>query len=137
MRDPSPVPVVAIINTSPDVVEMLRAVLERAGMVVVSAYTHDIRDGRVDLEHFMRVHEPEVVVYDIAPPYDANWKLFVHLCRARVMRSRQFVLTSTNARQVDALAGSNQHVYEVVGKPVDLDRIVAAVKEALRARPTR
>jgi DNA-binding NtrC family response regulator len=137
MRDPSPVPVVAIINTSPDLVEMLRSVLERAGMVIVSAFTHDIRDGRVNLEQFMHLHEPEVVVYDIAPPYETNWNLFVHLCRTSVMQSRQFVITSTNAQQVEALAGSNQHVYEVVGKPVDLDQIVTAVKEALRARPTR
>jgi DNA-binding NarL/FixJ family response regulator len=137
MREPSPSPVVALINTSPDVIDMLRTVLERAGMVVVSAFTHDIRDGRVDFQNFMRVHEPDVVVYDIAPPYDANWNLFLHLCRSRVMRSRQFVITSTNAEHVESLAGSHQQVYEVVGKSVDLDRVVQAVKEATRARPTR
>jgi len=30
-----------------------------------------------------------------------------------------------------------QPVFEIVGKPYDLDRLVHAVKEASRARPTR
>jgi len=48
-----------------------------------------------------------------------------------------FVLTSTNPKHATELAGRDHHVYEVVGKPVDLDEIVRAVKEASRARPTR
>ena len=39
---------VAIINTSPDTVDLLRQVLQRAGFLVVSCYTFDIRDGRLD-----------------------------------------------------------------------------------------
>jgi hypothetical protein len=35
------------------------------------------------------------------------------------------------------MAGTNARVYEVVGKPYDLDQIIAAVKQAARARPTR
>ena len=34
-------PVVAIFNTSPDTVEMLRIVLEQAGFVVMGLYTYD------------------------------------------------------------------------------------------------
>jgi DNA-binding NtrC family response regulator len=128
--------VVAVINTSPDVVDLLRRALESAGLVVVTALTFEIRDGAVDIERFVRQHDPRVIVYDIAPPYDANWKLFQHICRMAPMRHRQFVLTSTNTKHVQDLTGKSQRIYEVVGKPLDLDRIVRAVKEAARARPT-
>ena len=38
-------PVVAVINTSPDIVDMLRVTLEHAGYVVVTALTYDIREA--------------------------------------------------------------------------------------------
>jgi len=130
-------PVVAVINSTPDIVDMLRFAIESAGFVAVTALTFEVRDGEVDLDRFIAQHEPLVIVYDIAPPYETNWRLFEHVSAMPIMRGRQFVLTSTNARHVTALAGREQHVYEVVGKPLDLDEIVRAVKEASRARPTR
>ena len=130
-------PVIAVINSTPDIIDMLRLAIESAGFVVVTALTFEVRDGEIDLDRFIAQHEPIVIVYDIAPPYETNWRLFEHLSAMPMMRGRQFVLTSTNARHVTALAGREHHVYEVVGKPFDLDEIVRAVKEASRARPTR
>jgi hypothetical protein len=49
------------------------------------------------------------------------------------MRKRRVVLTSIDARHVEHLAGRNERVYEVVGKPLDLDKIVRAVKGVARA----
>jgi DNA-binding NtrC family response regulator len=130
--------VVAVINTSPDVVDMLRITLEHAGIVVVSAFTWEIRDGEVDVDRFIRQHGPRVVVYDIAPPYEANWLLFEHIRAMPVMEQVQFIVTTTNARQVEQFAkGIGKRIYEIVGKPFDLGEIVTAVREALRARPTR
>lgn len=129
--------VVAVINTTVDVIDMVRVTLGHAGFVVVTAMTHEIRDGHVDLDRFIGQHQPRVIVYDVAPPYEPNWLLFQHVCAMPVMRGRQFVITSPNARQVEQFAGRQQDVYEIVGKPVDLDRLVQAVKEATRARPTR
>jgi len=129
-------PVAAVINSTPDIVDMLRIALEYAGFVVVSALTFEIRDGEANLEELIRQHEPGVIVYDVAPPYEANWRLFEHISAMPIMRGRQFVVTSTNAKHVSALAGREHHIYEVVGKPYDLDEIVRAVKEASRARPT-
>lgn len=129
-------PVAAVINSTPDIVDMLRIALEYAGFVVVSALTFEVRDGEVNLEELIRQHEPSVIVYDVAPPYEANWRLFEHVAAMPIMRGRHFVVTSTNAKHVAALAGRAHHIYEVVGKPYDLDEIVRAVKDASRARST-
>lgn len=136
MRDgPS---VVAVMNTSPDVLEILRLTLQHAGIVVVTAMTYEVRDGEVDIESFMRQYRPQVVVYDVAPPYDLNWQLFEHTRALPAMKDVQFVITSTNPKHVHELPGAHdENVYEIVGKPFDLDQIVRAVKEALHVRPVR
>ena len=129
--------VAVVLNTSADIIDLLRNALERAGIVTITAFTHDIRDGAVDFDAFIRQHAPDVIVYDIAPPYDANWKLFQHLSSRPAAKGRQFVITATNPAHVEKLVGRDQHVYEVVGKAEDLGQIARAVKEAGRARPTR
>jgi DNA-binding response OmpR family regulator len=129
--------VAAIFNTSYDIVDLLRRAFEPAGIVAVSCLTHQIREGVVDVERFIRQHDPRVIVYDIAPPYEPNWQLFQHVCRMDGMAGRPIVLTSINPRHVEQLAGRDQRVYEVVGKPYDLGEIVQAVKEASRSRATR
>lgn len=37
-----------VLNTSPDVVDLLRRALEQAGIVRVTGFTHEIRDGKID-----------------------------------------------------------------------------------------
>jgi DNA-binding NtrC family response regulator len=133
-RDPN---VVAVFNTSEDTTDLLRIVLEQAGFVVVTGFTNLIRDGQLDLESYMRQHRPRVVVYDIALPYDQNWRLFQHVRSSPPSEGVEFVVTSTNAAHVTAIAGPQQSVLEIVGKPYDLDELVRAVKEAARTRPTR
>jgi CheY-like chemotaxis protein len=128
---------VAIINTAPDAIEMLRQLLQSAGYMVCSCYTHDIRDGSVDLEAFMRQHRPNVIVYDLAPPYEHNFRLFQHVRSMPAMAGCQFVLTSVNPSRIVAMAARDERVYEVVDREEDLMAIAQAVKEASRARPTR
>lgn len=134
---PDPVPVVAVINSTPDIVDLLRRAVEKEGFVAVTALTFEIRDGKTDLDHLIQQHQPSVIVYDIAPPYDANWKLFLHVAAMPAMKGRQFVLTTTNRAHVEKIAGPQEHIYEVVGKPFDLAEIATAVKQAVRVRPSR
>src|SRR5690242_19370360 len=120
MRASAKTPTVsAVFNTSPDIVDLLRRALEPAGIVTVSLLTFQIREGIVDVERFLVQHDPDVIVYDIAPPYDANWQLFQHIRRMEAMRNRPVVLTSINPRHVEKLAGRDHRIYEVVGKPLD------------------
>lgn len=132
-----PQPTAAVVNTSPDTVEILRVALSYAGIVVVSCYSHDIRDGKIDFEAFLRAHDPKVIVYDIAPPYERNWRLFQHVHAMPAMKGRQVILTSTNKQRVEELIAPDQPVYEVVDKPLNLDIIVQATREAFKARPTQ
>ena len=127
--------VVAVMNTSKDTTDLLRVVLEQAGFVVVTAFTHAVRDGDVDLESFMRQHRPKVVVYDIAIPYEQNWRLFQHIRSRPACEGVFFVLTTTNAAQVATIAGPEQDLYEILGKPYDLNLVVEAVRGAARHRP--
>jgi len=128
--------VIAILNTSPDTVEMLEEVLTQAGFRVVSGFIHDIRQGWLDLGVFMRQHDPAVIVWDIALPYDRQWQFFQQTKQSGVCGRSRFVLTTTNAAEVAKIAGRDQFLHEIVGKPYDLGELVRAVNEAVRERPT-
>lgn len=130
--DESPV-TIAIFNTSPDTVDMLRILFEGAGFVAVSAFTWELREGDVDLEAFCRQHKPRIVVYDIALPYEPNWRLFLHMKSAEVLRGAEFVVTTTNERHVRKLAGPNVELFEIVGKPYDMDRLLNKVRSLAKA----
>jgi DNA-binding NtrC family response regulator len=124
-------PVVAILNSNDDTVELLRTVLELEGIVVVSAHVSDLRRGQFDFSGFLSEHDPKVVIYDIPPPYDRSWLFFEHLKGLPTMKGREFVLTSTNPARVQQVAQPDQPVHEIIGKPYDLQLITDAVKKAL------
>lgn len=132
----SPVPV-AIVNTNPDLVRILRFALERAGFVVFEYHVEDIREGTSDIESLVKEHDPKVIVYDVAPPYDSMWNFMQHLRKNTDFGSRKFVLTSVNVNRLREVVGADETVYEVLGREDDIGEVVRAVKEASRARPTR
>ena len=128
-------PVVAILNSNDDLVELLRSLLEQAGFVTVTGHIDEVRRGQLDLVNFVKQHQPQVIVYDLVPPYDRSWNYLYLLRDSEPLRGRPFVLTSVNAARAEEVVGRSEMVYEVVGKHHDLDRIVAAVREASKARP--
>lgn len=121
---------VAVLNSNDDVVEMLRFALENGGFVVVSTYLDAIRRGESSFCDFVNEHDPQVIVYDLVPPYDRSCRFLEHLRAAPNMRGRRFVITSTNAAKAVELSGGAEHVYEIIGKPYDINAIVKAVQGA-------
>ena len=128
-------PVVAVVNTNPDIVELLKARIEAAGFVVLVMHIADIRAG-LDLGSVLKQHDPKVIVYDLVAPYERNWRFLEHL-RETLLKDRRFVLTSPNAAALQRLIGRDEAVYEIVEDGADIDAIVQAVREAAKARPTR
>jgi DNA-binding NarL/FixJ family response regulator len=128
------VPVVAVVNTNPDLVQLLKMRIEAAGFVVIELHIADIRAG-LDVGAVLAQHDPRVVVYDVVAPYERNWRFLQHL-RETTFKGRQFVLTSPNERALSQLVGKDERVYEILNDGADVDAIVQAVREAARARPT-
>ena len=124
----------AILNSNDELVELMRVVLEQAGFIAVTGHVDDARRGRLDLVNFMRQHEPKVILYDLVPPYDRSWNYLRVLQDSEVMKNRSLVLTSVNAERAQEIVGRSEIVHEVIGRPVDLDEMVAAVKEASKRR---
>ncbi len=122
---------IAVFNSSDDVVALLRETLQEEGFTVVTAHVPDIKAGRQDVLDLLRRYDPPVVIYDISPPYAENWTFFRLLQDTDAARGRQFILTTTNLRALAETVGEAKAI-ELIGKPYDLDEIVNAVRRALK-----
>jgi DNA-binding NtrC family response regulator len=121
---------IAVLNSSDDTVEMLRACLQQEGYTaVVTAHIEDIKRGRLDFMAFLAEHDPGVLIYDIAIPYEDNWKFLQLLMSSEEMQGRRVVMTTTNKRVLESFVGKTEAI-EIHGKPYDLREIVQSVKAA-------
>jgi DNA-binding response OmpR family regulator len=122
---------VGVFNASDDTVEMLCDMLELHGLRGVNAHVSDIERGDVDFVAFIAEMNPDVLIWDISPPYDRNWNFFQLVRSSEVVKSRGIVVTTTHKAHLDKIAGHDTGAIEIIGKPYDLDLIIKAVKKAL------
>ena len=123
-------PIIAVFNSSDDTVEMLRTALEADGLHTVSGHIGELKKGELDFVAFIEHHRPAVIVYDISPPYDTNWNFLKLVRSSQPAQACRFILTTTNKPALDKLVGETEAL-EIIGKPYDLERVVAAVQSAL------
>src|SRR5438874_12644149 len=86
-------PVVGIINASEEVRDLLTEVFEDEGFAVVATLAPDIKRGNPTIEEFIRRHRPAVMVYDIAIPYEENWRLFQRIQQSEAGQMTRWVRT--------------------------------------------
>jgi DNA-binding response OmpR family regulator len=126
-------PVVALFNASDDTVEMVQRMFDASGVhCLVNCRFADLRKGVIDFARYLREHTPHAVINDSSPPYEQNWAFFRTLRDDPAMQGRGLVLTTTNKDRLDEVVGQNSHAIEVVGKPYDLQQIMAAIDGAVQ-----
>ena len=129
-RDSPSAPVVAIMNTSEDIVELLASQFQDQGWQPVKTHITDVKRGNENFIEFIEQHEPRAILYDIAPPYEENWNFLKLIMSSSVVAGRRFVLTTTNKAALERMVGPTDAI-EILGKPYDLEQIIAAVRRAV------
>ena len=131
---PTAAGIVALFNASDDTIDMVQKLLTDAGGEQTLIWCHfaDLKKGIVNFPKYMARHNPEVVIFDISPPYDENWTYFKKMRDSSTMKGRGIVLTTTNKARLDEVLGEDSHALEVVGKAADLELIKAALKAETR-----
>lgn len=126
--------IVALFNASDDTIDMIQKLLTEAGIAQTLIWCHfaDLKKGVVDFRKYLAKHNPELVIFDISPPYDENWTFFKTMRDSDVMKGRGSVLTTTNKNRLDEVLGQDSHALEVVGRVEDLRAIAAAIEEETR-----
>jgi len=124
---------VAVVNTAEELAEILELALQQEGLTTARGFTLDFKRGRQDLNVFFQTHEPRVVVWDVAIPYQENWHYAQAVQDLPAAQGRTFILTTTNERALRLLTGETE-VCEIIGKPFDLQHVVEAVCAALDDR---
>ena len=121
---------VAVLNSSVDTIEMLKTRLHQRGFSsVVGAHVYDFRAGDADIDQFLQQHDPRVLIYDIAIPYEENWRFLQELLTQDSMVGRRVVVTTTNKNVLESMVGPTR-AFEIHGKPYDIDLIASAVERA-------
>jgi DNA-binding response OmpR family regulator len=130
--------IVALFNASDDTIDMVQSLLTMSGDVQTLIWCHfaDLKKGIVNFGKYMDKHNPEVVIFDVSPPYDENWTFFKTMRDAKTMKGRGMVLTTTNKARLDEVLGEDSHALEVVGRPRDLREIDNAIKAETRKAET-
>ena len=128
---PKSLPSITVLNSSAETIEILKIALEEQGYAVSTGHVADVKKGQIDVIEFVAEHQPDVIIFDVAIPYEENWRFLRLLQSSEALKDVKWVITTTHKKRLEELVGECGEVYEVVGKPYDLIQITSAVKNAL------
>jgi DNA-binding response OmpR family regulator len=133
-----PRPVVALFDGSHDTTETVRRMLDALGFnCVVGCRLADLKTGGVNFSHYLIANDPDIVLLDVCVPYAANWKFCQALVKCNAMFHRGVVFTTPDKKAFDEALDDHSTADGVLGKPYDLDQIVAAIRISLSASGNR
>ena len=118
---------IVIINSNIELIAILQEIFKEENFKVATYQTKDIKEGRVDIQSILDKHKPDAILYDIAIPYEENWRLFKTFLNKVIPDDMRLILTTTNKRVLDKMVGPTPTI-EIVGKPFDIDEIIRAAR---------
>jgi DNA-binding NtrC family response regulator len=120
---------VALVNPSVDTSEMLRCALEGSRFRTVSLVPPASSDGTAQILAFLQRHVPDVVLYDIPPPYDLSWSVLMRVCSHWDAGACSIIVTTTNRARVEELACA-MPVHAVLDRLYEVQEVVRMVANA-------
>jgi CheY-like chemotaxis protein len=129
----SPSACIAIVDGDSDLMDVLREILEEGGFRVVTLALPEVRADPEAVRRLYRTEDPRVVLFDVAPPVAEDWALLQSLRSWPESRGRHFVVTTTHAVQLRAIADADATAgIEVVPKPFDIQHLLAILQRSAK-----
>jgi DNA-binding response OmpR family regulator len=124
-------PVIAVFNASEDTIDLLTMFFDQEGFCAVGRTwpARQSLESAVALA-FVAEHQPDVIIFDVSFPYEANWQRFREFQQLADKCRVPVVLTTTNKRALTDCIGSADAL-EIVGKPYDLNHLLSTVRRVL------
>jgi CheY-like chemotaxis protein len=127
--------VVAVLNSNQDVLRLIRSVLEDEGYTVATEHIMNFREGQANLTQFLLNHRPDLLVYDVAPPYKENWNFLQLLRKIPEVAAISMVLTTVNKKALENFVGKT-NAFEILGTRDNLAPLIENINRSVRSRHT-
>lgn len=121
---------ILVLNTSVELTALLVEILQDEGYDASYAYIAELKKGILKLTDLLKTTNPDLIIYDIAIPYEENWKFFNEMAHSPILKDTKILLTTTNKEVLDSLVGPTSTL-EIIGKPFDLAVLLKTIKKKL------
>lgn len=122
--------IIAIINSTVDIVDIFTDCLEAEGFNCAGGLIPEFKRGHRDFVQFMTDHDPALIIWDLAPPYEQNVVFLRMVQNLKIMENRRWIFTTTNKEALKKFT-SDIAAYEIIGKPMDIEVLIEAVKKVM------
>jgi len=119
----------AVLNDSAPTLSTIGKWFEIHGYGVVTAQVGMMRIAHIDVEAFVAKHCPDVIVFDVAMPYESNWDFLEVLRILPGLQGIPIVVTTANKKALESLVGRTTAM-QIIGKPKDLSELQHLVDTA-------
>jgi CheY-like chemotaxis protein len=125
--------VVVIINANDRLARRVQEALEGAGYSVITAQPYEVGSAAQDIQRFLRSKNARVVLFDVADPYAANWRLADALRYNEMISGswRQVVITTQDKQALEQQVGAATSALEVNEQNFDPAAIIGPVNRAV------
>jgi DNA-binding NarL/FixJ family response regulator len=123
-------PLVAIFDSTDEVIEMLARLLEEHGCQTVIGRIEEIQSGVLDLVAFLEEHDPHVILFDLPRPYERHLNFLRLLSTTDSLKRRGWVLMTTHEEALKVAFGSVDGPPSILGKPYVPTAVLQAVHAA-------
>jgi len=108
-----------LINSNIDTIELLTDWFTALGAVLHHARGSDLCKNVNEAKQLVQTIKPRVILFDLAVPYDRNWKCLEHLEASAVFDALPVIMTTANRRALEQISGPTE-AFEIMGSPHDL-----------------
>jgi CheY-like chemotaxis protein len=130
-------PLVAIFDSTDEVIEVLARLLEEHGFQTVMGRIDEIQSGVLDLVAFLEEHDPHVILFNLPRPYERHLNFLRLLSTTDSLKRCGCVLMTTHEEALKVAFRRVDEQPSILGKPYVPTAVLQAVRMAFESSGLR